>query len=69
MERLRAPEKLFNPLHTLLFPQPIGMALRKGDYNSVNVLNSWIRVVEAEGWLKERKAYWFESTDWEKRLQ
>ena len=69
MERLRAPEKLFNPLRTLLFLQPIGMALRKGDYDSVNVLNSWIRLVEAEGWLKERKAYWFESTDWEKRLQ
>lgn len=68
-ELLRSPEVLFKPTDTLLMPQPIAIALRKGDYDSINTLDSWIRLIEAEGWLKERRAYWFESKAWESRLQ
>lgn len=68
-EVLRAPEQLVSLTKELLYPQPIGIAVRKGDFDTVNALDSWIRVVEAEGWLKARRAYWFESKDWEKTLQ
>lgn len=68
-EVLRAPDALFSLTKELLSPQPIGIAVRKGDVDTLNVLDSWIRVVEAEGWLKERKAYWFEGKEWESRLQ
>ncbi|MEG2173261.1 MAG: transporter substrate-binding domain-containing protein [Desulfovibrionaceae bacterium] len=68
-EVLRSPDKVFRPTDTLLMPQPIAIAVRKGDYDSINTLDSWIRTVEAEGWLKERKAYWFESRAWEARLE
>lgn len=52
-----------------IFPQPISIALRKGDTDSLNALDAWIRIVENEGWLKERKAYWFQSKEWEELLQ
>lgn len=68
-EVLRNPDTLFKPTDSLLMPQPVAIALRKGDYDSINTLDSWIRLVEAEGWLKERKVYWFEGKEWESRLQ
>lgn len=68
-EVLRSPDKLVRVNDDLIMPQPIAMALRKGDVDSLNMLDSWIRLVEAEGWLKARKAYWFEGKEWETLLQ
>lgn len=68
-EMLRAPGALFSPVKEPLFRQPIAIAIRKGDMDSLNALDSWIRVVEAEGWLRERKAYWFEGREWESMLR
>jgi len=63
------PDKLFMPLSGDFTREPIGFAIRKGDPDSLNFLDNWIRVSEAEGWLKERKRYWFETKDWEKRIK
>ncbi len=41
-----------------------GLAIRKGDMDFLNYLDTWIRVQQLHGWLDERKAYWFESDDW-----
>jgi polar amino acid transport system substrate-binding protein len=35
----------------------------------LNYFNNWIAYVAAEGWLKERKTYWFETKDWESQIQ
>ena len=43
--------------------------LRKGDVDTLNYFNNWIGYVTSEGWLKERKAYWFETKDWESQIQ
>jgi polar amino acid transport system substrate-binding protein len=43
--------------------------VRKGDPDTLNYLDNWIRVAEAEGWLRERKRFWFEGNEWEGRLQ
>lgn len=64
-ETLKNPEILYQPSREPLSSQPVGFVIRKGDYDSINVLNNWIRLVEAEGWLKERRDYWFHSRDWE----
>ena len=61
-------DKLFLPVKGTFTREPIGFAVLKGDVDTLNFLNSWITVVEAEGWLKERKAYWFDSREWEKVL-
>jgi polar amino acid transport system substrate-binding protein len=37
--------------------------------DTLNYFNNWIGYVAAEGWLKERKIYWFETKDWESRIQ
>ncbi len=63
------PDRLFLPLKEDFTREPIGFALRKGDFDSMNFLDNWIRVTEAEGWLKERKQYWFETKEWEKLIK
>ena len=57
------------PLPGTFTREPIGFALRKGDVDTLNFFDGWIRVVEAEGWLAERKHYWFETNAWENLLK
>ena len=64
-QALKYPEKIFLPLKGTFTREPIGFAVRKGDFDTLNYFDNWIRVVEAEGWLGERKRYWFETKDWE----
>jgi polar amino acid transport system substrate-binding protein len=68
-QALKYPDKLFLPLKETFTREPIGFALRKGDVDTLNFFNSWITVVKAEGWLAERKHYWFETRDWEDMLK
>ncbi|MGD2126929.1 MAG: transporter substrate-binding domain-containing protein [Desulfobacteraceae bacterium] len=68
-QALKYPDKFFLPLKGTFTREPIGFALRKGDVDTLNFFNSWITVVDAEGWLAERKHYWFETRDWESMLK
>ncbi|MFO7850248.1 MAG: transporter substrate-binding domain-containing protein [Spirochaetia bacterium] len=68
-QAIENPDTLFVPIEDTFTKEPIGFALQKGRHDSLNYFNSWIRLVEAEGWLAERKAYWFESREWEDRIQ
>ncbi len=64
-QAIKYPDKLFLPLEGSFTREPNGFAIRKGDIDTLNFFDNWIRVVEAEGWLKERQHYWFETRDWE----
>jgi polar amino acid transport system substrate-binding protein len=66
---IKNPDKLFLPIEGTFTKEPIGFAIRKGDIDTLNYFNNWIRFVEAEGWLKDRKHYWFETMDWEVLLK
>ncbi|OIP89593.1 MAG: amino acid ABC transporter substrate-binding protein [Syntrophobacteraceae bacterium CG2_30_61_12] len=66
---IKYTEVLFSPVLGTFTKEPIGFAVQKGDYDFVNYLNNWITVVQAEGWLEERKHYWFETKDWEGQAQ
>lgn len=68
-QAIRYPDKLFLPLKGNFTREPIGFAIVKGDVDTLNYLNSWITVVDSEGWLAERKHYWFETKDWEKLVK
>ena len=68
-QALKYPEKLFLPLEGTFTKEPIGFALRKGDFDTLNFFNNWVIFVTSEGWLKERKHYWFETKDWESRIR
>ena len=58
------PKKLFVPMSDNFTREPIGFALRKGDYDALNFFNNWILNAHASGFLAEREAYWFKSRDW-----
>jgi polar amino acid transport system substrate-binding protein len=64
-QALKYPDKLFLPVQGTFTKEPIGFAFKKGDVDTLNFFNNWITVVQAEGWLAERKHYWFETRDWE----
>jgi len=66
---IKHSKRLFLPLTETFTKEPIGFALRKGDIDAINFVDNWILYVQAEGWLKERRAYWFGSRDWEKLVQ
>ncbi|MFC1798541.1 transporter substrate-binding domain-containing protein [Thermodesulfobacteriota bacterium] len=66
---LRYPGKLFMPIGETFTKEPNAFALKKGDFDTLNYFNNWIRIVDAEGWLKERQHYWFGTRDWEKLLK
>lgn len=68
-QALKYPDRLFLPFEDTFTKEPIGFALHKGDVDSLNFFNNWIRVVTAEGWLAERKHYWFGTKDWEKQVR
>ena len=68
-QAIKYPDKLFLPLQGTFTKEPIGFAVRKGDFDTLNYFNNWIRVTEATGWLAERKHYWFETKDWEGMLK
>ena len=63
------PDILFRPLPDTFTKEPIAFALRKGDAASLKELNAWIEKARQDGWLKDRKHYWFETTDWEPLLK
>lgn len=68
-QAIKYPDQLFLPVKGTFTKEPIGFALRKGDFDTLNYFNNWIRVKEAKGWLAERKHYWFETKDWENLIQ
>lgn len=63
------PEKLFLPFPDTFTKEPIAFAVRKGDPDTLNVFDGWIRYVENEGWLAERKQYWFGTKDWKDQIE
>ncbi len=68
-QAIKYPDRLFVPVAGTFTKEPIGFAVRKGDFDTLNYFNNWIRFVEAKGWLAERKHYWFETKEWENMLK
>lgn len=58
------PEVLHRPFSELFNKVPEAIALRKGDVDGLNFLDSWIAHYSTTGWLRERRRYWFETRDW-----
>lgn len=66
---VKYPDQLFLPLEETFTMEPIGFAVRKGDFDTLSYFNNWITVVGSEGWLKKRKNYWFRTRDWESLIK
>lgn len=63
-EAIKYPETMFLPLESNFTREPIGFAVRKGDFDTLTFFNNWITIVSHEGWLEERHQYWFGSKEW-----
>lgn len=63
------PDTLFIPVAGTFTVEPIGFAVKKGDPDTLNYFNNWITIVQSEGWLKERKQYWFETQEWRPMIE
>lgn len=61
-------DKVATPLAGQLASFPAAFAVRRGDMDFVNFLNSWIQARTANGWLEHRRQHWFKSSVWHKDL-
>ncbi len=43
---------------------PGAFAVRKGDHDFLNFLNNWIAQRQNDGWMQERRNFWFASMGW-----
>jgi len=68
-ETIAYSETLFLPIKGTFTKEPIGFALRKGDFDTLTFFNSWITHVKDEGWLAEKHHYWFDTRDWADQIQ
>jgi polar amino acid transport system substrate-binding protein len=59
-----APDRLALPFAKALSSASAAIGVRKGDYDFVNFLESWLAVQRDEGWLDERTTYWANPTNW-----
>ena len=63
-EAVKYADTLFMPMRDNFTKEPIGFALRKGDFDTWVFFNSWIQTKMDQGWLQERHHYWFGTKDW-----
>lgn len=68
LEIAKNPDKLFRPFEIAEYKEPIGFAVRKGDFDTLNVFDNWILTMHGSGWLKERAEYWFMGTEWQELI-
>jgi len=69
METDRHSDRLVQNFEFRAFSKPVAFAVRKGDHDTLNVLDGWIRLMEEDGWLQNRRDYWFKSTQWESLIR
>ncbi len=58
------PETLHLPFEEPFASEVGAMAIRKGDLDTLNFFNGWITANEADGWLEQRRQYWFGGREW-----
>lgn len=63
-----SPDRLVLPFTEPLQTTSTAAAIRKGDADFLNFLNSWIAFRREDGWLTERQRYWFQTTEWMKGM-
>ena len=61
----RYPDLLYVPIDRIYNEGSEAFAVRKGDPDTLDVFNHWIRLRWRDGFLKERADFWFRTRDWE----
>ncbi|ODT73276.1 MAG: amino acid ABC transporter substrate-binding protein [Pelagibacterium sp. SCN 63-23] len=58
------PDTMYVPFDTTFGAIGESIGVRKGDADSLNLINNWIQGKDRMGWLKDRSDYWFKSDAW-----
>jgi len=45
------------------------MGVRKGDNDTLNLINNWIEINRNNGWIQGKYAYWFKSKEWKSLIE
>ena len=64
-EVLRNSDRLFIPFDEPLDRGAEAIAIRQGEADALNFFDNWIMLRTEDGWLKERRDYWFRTLDWQ----
>ena len=64
-EVLRNSDRLFVPFDEPLDRGAEAIAIRQGEPDALNFFDNWILLRTEDGWLKERRDYWFRTLDWQ----
>ncbi len=64
----RHGKELFQPFSEPFSTHAEGFAIRKGDADFLNYLNTWIRYNTQNDWLSRRHHHWFNTIDWAGQL-
>jgi polar amino acid transport system substrate-binding protein len=59
-----APARLFLPLAQPLASARAAIAVRKGDPDFLNFLDTWLAIQRDEGWLDDHALHWSTTTEW-----
>ncbi len=62
------PDKVTVPLAEPLVRTAEAFGVRRGEQDLLNFLNSWIVFRTLDGWLPERRGYWFGTLAWQAEL-
>ncbi len=61
---LRNPDVVDIPVGEPLVAQSEGLAVRKGEQELLNFLNTWVTARQTDNWLPTTRDYWFETMTW-----
>ena len=61
---LKHPDVVDIPVAKPLVAQSEGLAVRKGEQELLNFLNTWVTARQTDQWLPTTRDYWFESMTW-----
>ena len=53
----------------VMMEEAIGIGVRKGDLDTLNLINNWIEINRNNGWIQSKYAYWFKSQDWKSLIE
>jgi polar amino acid transport system substrate-binding protein len=62
------PKKIF-VYGEVLMQEAIGIGVRKGDFDTLNMINNWIEINRNNEWIQGRYKYWFKSEDWKSLIE
>jgi polar amino acid transport system substrate-binding protein len=53
----------------VMMHEAIGIGVRKGDIDTLNLINNWIEVNRNNKWIQGKYAYWFKSDKWKSLIE